>query len=154
LSRLKEDKIPYSKPRTVWGNLGILFWILLGTIAIWFYNPTVAYFFLFFAFIMVYVVIRTRLCKTCGYCKVCTMGTHKLPELVFGKAELGGLTSSTLLGLLTVLYVVLTVIPITFLLVSVSQEYAAIKIAVLLILLLTSAIGIIAKRKREFMKFQ
>ena len=82
------------------------------------------------------------------------MGTHKLPELVFGKAELGGLTSSTLLGLLIVIYVVLTVIPIMFLIVSVSQGYAASKIAVLIILLLTSAYGIMAKRKREFMKFQ
>ena len=152
LSRLKEDKRAYSESRTVLGNVGILLWIFLGTVAVWFFNPIGAWAFLLFAFITVYAVIRKSLCKTCVYCKTCTMGVGKLSELVFGKAELGGLTARTLLGLLIVVYVVLTMVPTMFLIVSISQGYAASKIAVLVFLLLISAFSAITKRKREFMK--
>jgi hypothetical protein len=80
------------------------------------------------------------------------MGFSKLSELVFGKAELGGLTAPTLLRLLIVVYVVLTIVPIMFLIVSISQGYAASKIAVLVFLLLISVSSAITKRKREFIK--
>ena len=147
-----EDKQAYSQTRTVLGNLGILLWMILGTFAVWLYNPLYAWIFLFFTFIMLFAVIRRSLCKTCAYCKKCTMGSHKLPELVFGKAELGGLSTNSLLSRLAVIYIFLTILPVTFLAVSIGQENIVLKLLVLAALLLISIFSISTKRKREFMK--
>jgi hypothetical protein len=147
-----EDKQAYSQTRTILGNLGILLWMILGTVAVWFFSPLYAWIFLFFAFITIFAVIRRSLCKTCAYCKKCTMGSHKLSELVFGKAELGGLSANSLLSRLVVTYTLLTVVPVTFLVLSISQEYIVLKLVVLAALLLFSLFSVLTKRKREFMK--
>jgi hypothetical protein len=152
LSKLKEDKRDYSESRTALGNIGILLWLALGTIAIWFSNPIVAWIFAFVAFIVVYGVVRKQLCTTCAYCKTCTMGFGKLSELIFGKAELGGVKPRTLPILLIVTYGLLTVIPTVFLAILISQEYTLSKILVLVFLLLILACSVATKRKREFMK--
>lgn len=149
---LKEDKRPYNQKRAVLGNLGLLLWILLGTVAVWFYYPLDAWFFLFFALFAVYGVVCKKLCKTCAYCKACTQGWGKLPELVFGKAELGGLSARSLLGLIVFVNVLLTVAPAAFIVVSNFQVYVEFKIAVLFLLVLFSIFSITAKRKLEFMK--
>ena len=80
------------------------------------------------------------------------MGSNKLSELAFGKAELGGLSANALLSRLIAIYGLLTVVPIAFLAASISQEYAVLKIVVLVALLLVSFFSILTKRKREFMK--
>ncbi len=152
LGDLKEDKRAYSESRTALGNIGIFLWIALGTIAIWFLNPLGAWLFAFVAFIVVYGVVRKQLCKTCAYCKTCTMGFGKLSELIFGKAELGGVKPRTLLILLLVTYSLLTGIPTVFLAVSISQKYTLSKIIVLAVSLLILSFSAVAKRKREFMK--
>ena len=152
MAGLKEDKRPYNQKRAVLGNLGLLLWILLGTVAVWFYYPLGAWFFLFFALFAVYGVVRKKLCKTCAYCKACTQGWGKLPELVFGKAELGGLSSRSLLGLIVFVNVLLTIVPAAFIIVSNFQVYVAFKIAVLFLLVLFSIFCGTVKRKLEFMK--
>jgi hypothetical protein len=152
LGNLKEDKRAYSESRTALGNTGILLWIAVGTIAIWFLNPLGAWLFAFVAFIVVYGVVRKQLCKTCAYCKACTMGFGKLSELIFGKAELGGVKPRTLLTLLLVTYGLLTVIPTIFLALSASQEFTLFKILVLAFLLLFLSYSVATKRRREFMK--
>jgi hypothetical protein len=152
MSGLKEDKRAYSESRTAIGNIGILLWLALGTVAIWFSNPVVAWIFAFVAFIVVYGVVRKQLCKTCAYCKTCTMGFGKLSELIFGKAELGGVSPRTLLALLVVVYSLVTVVPTVVLTLSISQGYALPKIAVLSFLLLILSYSAATKRKREFMK--
>jgi hypothetical protein len=152
MSGIKEDKRAYSQSRTILGNLGIFLWIVLGTVAVWFFNPIYAGIFFFLAIIMVFAVVRRSLCKTCAYCKKCTMGSNKLSELAFGKAELGGLSANALLSRLIAIYGLLTVVPIAFLAASISQEYVVFKIVVLVALLLVSFFSILTKRKREFMK--
>ena len=152
MSNLKEDKRAYSQSRTAAGNIGIILWIALGTIAIWFSNPIGAWVFAFVAFIVVYGVVRKQLCKTCAYCKTCTMGFAKLSELIFGKAELGGVSPRTLLTLLVVVYNLLTVVPTIFLTLVTNQGYELSKIAVLAFMLSILIYSVATKRKREFMK--
>jgi hypothetical protein len=149
---LKEDKRPYNEKRAVLGNLGLLLWILLGTVTVWFYYSLGAWFFLFFALFAVYGVVRKKLCKTCAYCKACTQGWGKLVELVFGKAELGGLSARSLMGLIVFVNVLLTIVPAAFIVVSNFQVYVEFKIAVLLLLVLFSIFCGTSKRKLEFMK--
>ena len=152
MTGLKEDKRPYNEKRAALGNLGLLLWILLGTAAVWFYYPLGAWFFLFFALFAVYGVVRKKLCKTCAYCKACTQGWGKLSELVFGKAELGGLSSRSLMGLIVFVNVLLTIVPATFVVISNFQVYVEFKIAVLFLLVLFSIFSGTTKRKLEFMK--
>ena len=152
LSSLKEDKRAYSESRAALGNVGILLWLALGTIAIWHLNPVGAGIFAFVAFVVVYGVLRKQLCKTCAYCKTCTMGFGKLSELIFGKAELGGVTPRNLLILLLVTYSLLTAIPAVLLVFSMSEEFTLSKIIVLALLLLILSFSAATKRKREFMK--
>jgi hypothetical protein len=149
MSALKEDKRAYSGSRIALGNLGILLWVVLGAVAIWFLYPVGAWIFAFIALIVVYGVVRKQLCKTCVYCKTCTMGFGKLPELVFAKAELGGVSPYTLLTLLVIAYILLTVIPSIFLAISISQGYAVSKSVVMPGLWLILFCSIAAKRKRE-----
>lgn len=152
MSNLNEDKRPYSESRAVLGNTGIFLWLALGTIAIWFLNPLGAGLFAFVAFVAVYAVVRKQLCKTCAYCKKCTQGFGKLPELIFGKAELGGVKPRTLRSLLIFTYILLTAIPGTLLVFSISQEFAAAKILDLTSLIAFFAFSVATKRKGEFMK--
>ncbi|MGD0645240.1 MAG: hypothetical protein ABSA75_10070 [Candidatus Bathyarchaeia archaeon] len=152
MSKLKEDKRAYSESKTALGNIGILLWITLGTVAIWFLSLVGALIFAFVAFIVVYGVVRKPLCKTCAYCKTCTMGFGKLSALIFGKAELGGVKPRTLLILLIVTYSLLTIIPAVLLAVSISEGYILSKILVLAFLIIILSCSIAAKRKREFMK--
>ncbi|MGD0071547.1 MAG: hypothetical protein ABSB71_08325 [Candidatus Bathyarchaeia archaeon] len=152
MSKLKEDKRAYSESRTALGNIGILLWIALGTIAIWSLSLVGALIFAFVAFIVVYGVVRKQLCKTCAYCKTCTMGFGKLSELIFGKAELGGVKPRTLQILLVVTYSLLTVIPTVLLAVSINQEFTLYKILLLAFPLLILSYSVATKRKREFMK--
>jgi len=147
-----EDKQPYSQTRTVLGNLGIFIWILLSAVAVWFYNSLYGWIFLFFALVTVFAVVRRSLCKTCAYCKKCTMGSHKLSELVFGKAELGGLSAKSLLSRLVVIYGLLTVVPVAFLSLSIIQENIILKLVVLTILLLITIFSLYPKRKKEFLR--
>jgi hypothetical protein len=152
MSIRKEDKRAYSEKRAYLGNLGLLLWILLGTLAVWFYNSLCGWIFLFFAVLAIFGVVRKMVCKTCAYCTACTQGWGKLPELVFGKAELGGLTTRKLFRLIIFVNILLTIIPAVYVAVSISQAYAESKIAVLVFLLLISILSITPKRKREFMK--
>jgi hypothetical protein len=56
--------------------------------------------------------------------------------LIFGKAELGGVSARTLLALLVAVYSLLTAVPTAFLALSIIQGYAAFKIVVLAFLML------------------
>jgi hypothetical protein len=46
----------------------------------------------------------------------------------------------------------LTIVPVTFLVLSISQEYMVLKPVVFAVLLLFSLFSVLIKRKREFMK--
>lgn len=125
-----------------------LFWFLLVLFVFLFWLLLWVFFVLF----VVYGIVRKRLCKTCAYCKACTQGWGKLVELVFGKAELGGLSARSLLGLIVFVNVLLTIVPAAFIVVSNFQVYAEFKIAVLLLIVLFSIFCGTSTRKLEFMK--
>jgi Zn-dependent protease with chaperone function len=80
------------------------------------------------------------------------MGFGKLPELIFGKAELGGVKPRKLLILLLATYILLTAIPTALLILSISQAFALFKILLLACLIVIFSLSAATKRKREFMK--
>jgi hypothetical protein len=135
LKTISKDVKEYSKSLLIFGNLGIALWIVISAIACWFFNPLLGWFFLIFAFVLVFAVLRRLGCSSCYYCKSCTMGFGKLADLFFGSGRMAGVNSS--LGLKIVFaYGLLGAVPLVFLAVSIMQEFAVIKIAVLALLLI------------------
>jgi hypothetical protein len=125
----------YSKALLVFGNLAIVLWIVLSAVSCWFFNPLIGWFFLILALVLIFGVLRRLGCNSCYYCKACTMGFGKLADLFFGDGSMVGVSSSWMLKLVFV-YGLLGIVPIIFLAVSVIQEFAAYKIAVLVLLFL------------------
>ena len=77
------------KGRIILGNLVMLFLIALGTIACWYFYPLLAWIYLAFALIMVYIVLRKLVCTNCYYYnKWCGLGWGKLSALLFKKEGL------------------------------------------------------------------
>ena len=142
MKAISQEAKAYSKSLLILGNLGIALWIVVSAVACWFFNIILGWIFLVFAFILVFVVLRRLGCSSCYYCKSCTMGFGKLADLFFGSGRMAGVNSS--LGLkIFFAYGLLGAVPIVFLAVSIMQEFAATKIAVLallIVLLLYSAI--------------
>ena len=131
----------------IFGNLGILFWTVIGAIACWFFNPVLGWVFLVFAFVMVFAILRRLGCNSCYYCKSCTSGFGKLADLFFGSGYMAGVNSSAGLKVFFA-YVLLGLVPISFLAVSIIQEFAASKVVVLVFLLLLLFTSGVSKKLR------
>ncbi len=134
LNNISSEAKTYSKSLLTVGNLAIVLWIMLGAVACGFFNPILGWLFLVSAFALIFVILRRLGCSSCYYCKSCTMGFGKLADLFFGQGYMAGVNSSLTLRIIFV-YVLLGVIPIAFIAVSILQEFAVTKIAVLALLL-------------------
>jgi hypothetical protein len=134
LENISEEAKAYSKSLLVLGNLGIALWIVVSSIACWFFNPILGWLFLIFAFGLIFAILRRLGCNSCYYCKSCTMGFGKLADLFFGSGRMAGVNSSRGYKVFFA-YSLLGLVPIAFLVVSITQELAATKIAVLALLL-------------------
>jgi hypothetical protein len=134
LKAISQEAKGYSKSLLVLGNLGIALWIVVSAVACWFFNIILGWIFLVFAFILVFAVLRRLGCSSCYYCKSCTMGFGKLADLFFGSGRMAGVNSSRGYKVFFA-YGLLGLVPIVFLAISITQEFAATKIAVLALLL-------------------
>jgi hypothetical protein len=125
----------YSRTLLTAGNIGIVLWILFDAVACGFFNPILGWVFLMVAFGLIFVILRRLGCGSCYYCKSCTMGFGKLADLFFGQGYMAGVNSSLTLRIIFV-YGLLGLVPIAFLTLSILQEFAVAKIAVLTVLLI------------------
>ncbi len=85
LDMCQRKKREYTKTELVFGNFAILVWILLGTAACWLIFSFGAIIFLAFAGFLVFYELGKKGCVSCFFCKTCTIGMGKLPELFFTK---------------------------------------------------------------------
>ena len=134
LKHISNEAKAYSKTLLTFGNLAIALWIVLSAVACWFFNQILGWLFLVSAFILIFAILRRLGCSSCYYCKTCTMGFGKLADLFFGSGYMAGVNSSLSLKIVFV-YGLLGIVPIAFLAVSIIQEVATTKIAVLALLL-------------------
>jgi hypothetical protein len=131
---ISQEAKGYSKSLLVLGNLSIALWIVVSSVACWYFNPLLGWAFLISAFVLIFAILRRLGCNSCYYCKSCTMGFGKLSDLFFGSGRMAGVNSSR--GLKIVFgYGLLGIFPIVFLGLSIMDEFAAAKIAVLALLL-------------------
>jgi len=65
----------HPKAGIILGNLTMILWIVLGTVACWFLYPPVAWIYLIFAVVMVGIILRKLVCTNCYYYdKWCSKG--------------------------------------------------------------------------------
>jgi len=129
----------YSKGQVIFGNIVMLLWFALGTIACWYFYPLAAWIYPAFALIMVYIVLRKLVCTNCYYFdKWCAFGWGKLSAKMFKKGNIKDFKGSIGIKLAPMTYGLLTIIPLILVIVSIIQVFSLYKIGVLILLLLVS----------------
>ncbi|MFH1638755.1 MAG: hypothetical protein ABIB93_00310 [Chloroflexota bacterium] len=129
----------YPKSGVVFGNLMMILWIALGAIACWFFHPLLAWVYLIVAITAVFVVLRKLICTNCYYYdRWCATGWGKLSALFFKKGNIDRFGASIGVKLASVIYGLLSLIPLIFLAVSLIQGFTVPKITVFILLLSVS----------------
>jgi len=139
----------YPRASIILGNLIMMLWIALGTIACWFLYPLIAWIYLASAIIMVGVVLRKLVCTNCYYYgRWCGMGWGKLSALFFKEGNMESFGTSIGIKLAPLTYGLLSLIPLIFIVISIVQGFTVSKIIVLTLLLLISFYsGFISRKK-------
>src|SRR4030042_6255712 len=128
---MSQEKFEFKRSLLVFGNLTLSFWILLGAIAFWFYNPLAFWIFLLFAMFMVFAMLRRLGCSSCAYCTSCTSGFGRLSGWFFGRIPTKDLSSKTRLAFIGFIYCLLALVPSVFLVISIVEVFTVAKIMVL-----------------------
>lgn len=141
------QEFPVSK--VVQGNLLMVIWILLGGTGCWLFHPLAAWIYLTVALVMVYVVLRRLVCTNCDYYgKRCALGWGKLSALMFKQGSIDLFAGSIGVKLAPATYGLLSLVPLVFLIISLVQGFAVVKVVVLVLLLLISVYsGGISRKK-------
>ncbi len=116
----------YSKTELIFGNLVIILWIALGALSLTLFYPLASILFFGLAAFLIFYELGKHGCVTCYYCKTCTIGMGKLPELFFRKAGTENVNRRAL-KLFPLVYLLLSVLPTTLISISFFQEMAIYK---------------------------
>lgn len=136
----------YSKSELIFGNLAIIFWISLGAAVCGIFYPLAAVAFFALVAFLIFFEIGKHGCVTCYYCKTCTIGMGKLPEL-FLKQKGTVNVNRRAVKLFPLVYVLLSLIPIALIVFSLIQELITYKLWLLTGILIFSIYTGIIRRK-------
>jgi len=139
----------YPRSTVIAGNLIMLGWIALGTVACYFFNPVAAWIFLAVALLLVFIVLRKLVCTNCYYYgKWCATGWGKLSALMFKKGNIETFNDSVGVKLAPAIYGLLTLLPLVLGTISAVQHFSVAKPIVLAALLLLGFYsGTLGRRK-------
>jgi len=149
---VSDEKYEYTKIQLISGNVALLLWIAVASVAFWFYNPLTFWFFLIFAAFMVFAILRRLGCSTCAYCKSCTMGFGRLSAWFFGKRSNKDTRNKGGLAMVVIIYGLLAVIPAALLAFLILQSFSVLKIAALIGVLAFSLYSVATWRKSKVAK--
>lgn len=125
--------------RVIIGNVMMLLWLVVGSVAVWFFSPVVAFLYLIIAFILVYIVLRRIVCTNCYYYdKWCSLGWGKLTAAMFKKGKIEEFNESIGIKLAPLIYGLLTIIPFILVIISLVLVVDFYKIGILILLLVLS----------------
>jgi hypothetical protein len=136
----------YSKSELIFGNLAIVLWILLGSYSCWLLYPLSAIVFFALSSFLVFFELGKQGCQTCYFCKTCTIGIGKLPELFFRKTGTANVNKKAM-KLFPFVYLLLSLVPIVLYVVSIMQTITILKILNLSLVLLFSIYSGVIRRK-------
>ena len=125
--RFRKD---YSKSELIFGNLAIILWIGLGALSCALFFPLTAFVFFGLAAFLIFYELGKHGCVTCYYCKTCTIGIGKLPELFFRQAGTANVNRRAL-KLFPFVYLLLSALPITLIVISFFQVTAGFNVVLL-----------------------
>ena len=139
----------YPKSGVIIGNLFMILWIALGTVACWFFYPLVGWIYLVFAILMVFVVLRKLVCPNCYYYdKWCNTGWGKLCALFFKKGDIEKFSTSPGIRIAPLVYGSFTLIPLILLVISMFKGFSLLKLSVIVLLVLIGFYsGTISRKK-------
>jgi hypothetical protein len=136
---LSEEKIEFTRPFLIYGNLTLLAWVLLAFLGTWFYNQILGWLLLVFTAAAIYMILRRLGCSSCYYCKSCTSGFGRLAGAFFGTGFTKKNSVGNRIGFIGFIYFLLAPLPAALLIVSLLQVFALAKILVLVCLLIIAA---------------
>ncbi len=141
------ETIEFKKTLTVFGNLAVILWIMLGSLAFWLYNQLAGWLFLITAIIAIYGILKFLGClRPCYNCKKCTYGLGRISALFFGKRSLKDPKESYGMPSAIFFNALLGPFPAIFLFISIVQSFTIFKIVVLFGLLTISLYSILSWR--------
>lgn len=135
---MSEEKLEFTRPFLVYGNLALLAWMFLAFFAVWLYNQVYGYLLLLFTAAAIYLILRRLGCSSCYYCKSCTSGFGRLAGAFFGTGYTKKGSVGNRLGLVAFIYVLLAPLPIAVLASSLVQVFDVLKVFVLVCILTLS----------------
>jgi len=139
----------YSKTELIFGNLTIVLWIGLGPLSCALFYPLAAILFFGLEVFLVFYKLGKHGCVTCYFCKTCTIGIGKLPDLFFKQAGTANVNQRAL-KLFPLVYLLLSALPIALLLVSLFQGITVYALVLLAATLAFSVYTGIIRRKTLF----
>lgn len=129
----------YPKAGIILANLAMVLWLVLGTIASWFFSPVAAALYALVAVLMVFFALRKLVCTNCYYYgKWCGTGWGKLAALFFKKGNIDNFSRSIGIKLAPLTYGLLSLIPLVFGVIAIIREFTVPGVSVLVLLLLVS----------------
>ncbi len=144
---MSEEKIDFTRPFLILGNLTLLAWVLLAFLSTWIYNQVYGWLLLMFTAAVIYLILRRLGCSNCYYCKSCTSGFGRLAGAFFGIGNLKTGSVGNRKGIVAFIYFLIAPLPVAFLAFSLLQEFNVLKIVVLLCLLAISVYSLTTWRK-------
>jgi hypothetical protein len=135
---LTEEKLEFTRPLLILGNLGLLAWGLLAFFGIFFYNQIYGWLYLLAEAAIIYLILRRLGCSSCYKCKSCTSGFGRLAGAFFGKGYTKKESVGNRLGMIAFVYFLLLPLPATVLFFSLSEAFSFLKVLVLVCLLATA----------------
>jgi hypothetical protein len=135
---MSEEKLKFTRPFLVYGNLALLAWVFLAFFATWFYNQVYGWLLLILTAAAIYLILRRLGCSSCYYCKACTSGFGRLAGAFFGTGFTKKGSVGNRIGFMVFIYLLLFLFPSVFLVLSIVQEFAVLKALVLGLLLAVS----------------
>ncbi|PYG88033.1 hypothetical protein LY28_01743 [Ruminiclostridium sufflavum DSM 19573] len=135
------------------GNIIMILWFAVGTLACAFLSRIVAIIYLTYSIVMIYFVMRKLVCTNCYYYgKNCSMGWGKLASLFFKKGDISKFKGCGGQKLAPVVYGVISIIPIILIIISLVKAFTLTKIAVLVVFLLITVYTNVISRKTSCSK--
>ncbi len=139
----------YSCTELIFGNSAIAVWIILGALSCTLFYPLAALAFFAIVAFLVFYELGKHGCVTCYYCKTCTIGMGKLPELFFRKAGTANVNKRAL-KLFPLTYLTLSALPTALVIISLLQETTVYKAGLLMAILAFSVYTGIIRRQIIF----
>ena len=136
---MTEEKLDFTRRLLVWGNLGLLAWVLLAFFSLLFYNQLYGWLYLLAVAFIVYAVLRRLGCSSCYKCKACTSGFGRLAGVFFGKGYVKKESVGNRLGVVALVYFLLLPLPTVLLSFSLLGSFSYVKVLVLACLLAVAA---------------